>query len=96
MVRLLSPQVSTSGNFSASKGFAIVSIIIVIALVISLVIGGVYFLISKGTIKNPLQKSSSLGEQIYKQQNPLGDKAPETNPFAKINPFKGVYKNPFE
>lgn len=75
--------------------------IALILLIILLVLAGVvFFLISKGTIKNPLQKSSpnsNLGSQIFdKTQNPLEDKIPETNPFAKLNPFKGVYKNPFE
>lgn len=51
-------------------------------------------------IKNPLQSSFSnadLGSQIFqKVQNSSDEGAPDTNPFAKANPFKGVYKNPFE
>ncbi|MDP3973765.1 MAG: hypothetical protein Q8P92_02945 [Candidatus Daviesbacteria bacterium] len=75
--------------------------IALILLIILLVLAGVvFFLISKGIVKNPLQNSSpnsSLGAQIFeKTQNPIQDKIPETNPFAKVNPFKGVYKNPFE
>ena len=73
-------------------------------IILLLVIAGVvFFLISKGIVKNPLQTlstkpvSQSLGGQIFnKAQNPIQDKIPETNPFAKINPFKGVYKNPFQ
>ncbi len=69
-------------------------------IVLLVLAGGVFFLISKGIVKNPLQKSSpnsSLGSQIFeKTQNPIQDKIPETNPFSKVNPFKGVYKNPFE
>lgn len=38
-----------------------------------------------------------LGSQLFKAtQKPISDKIPETNPFAKVNPFKGVYKNPFQ
>ena len=73
---------------------------IIIVLVLILVGIGAYFLISSGKVSNPLTKKTqktSLGEQIYnKVKNPLEDKLPETNPFAKVNPFKGVYKNPFE
>ncbi len=74
-----------------------IGIIIVLVLILA---GGAYFLISTGKIANPLTKktqNTSLGEQIYtKTKNPLEDKIPETNPFARVNPFKGVYKNPFE
>ena len=74
--------------------------LIPLIIIILVAAGVVFFLIFKGVIKNPLQSSSSnsnLGGQIFeKTQNPLEDKIPETNPFAKVNPFKGVYKNPFE
>lgn len=72
--------------------------IALVSLIALLVLAGVvFFLISKGIIPNPLQKSSSLGGQIFNQvQNESQGETPETNPFAKINPFKGVYKNPFE
>lgn len=72
---------------------------IIIVLVLILAGGGVYFLINSGKIPGAGKKAqiTSLGEQIYtKTKNPLQDKLPETNPFAKVNPFKGVYKNPFE
>lgn len=77
--------------------------IALIPLIVLLLVAGIaYFLISKGIIKNPLQKSSSdssLGAQIFeKTQNPLEDKIPETNPLAatKSNPFKNIYPNPFD
>lgn len=75
--------------------------IVLISLILLLILaGGAFFLISKGIVKNPLQKSSSntnLGAKIFeKTQNPIQDKIPETNPFSKVNPFKGAYKNPFE
>lgn len=77
--------------------------IALIPLIILLVLAGVaFFLISKGIIKNPLQKSpsnSNLGSQIFeKKQNPLEGKIPETNPFAEVqtNPFKNIYPNPFD
>lgn len=81
----------------SQKGFALVPLIIVLLLIVA---GIGYFLISKGMIKNPLQSSFSnadLGSQIFqKVQNSSDEGAPDTNPFAKANPFKGVYKNPFE
>ncbi|MBI2430603.1 MAG: hypothetical protein HYV39_01145 [Candidatus Levybacteria bacterium] len=71
-----------------------------IAVIIALILilgGGIYVFLNDGKIPGIDKKSqTSLGEQIYNQQNPLGDKAPDANPFSKINPFKGVYKNPFE
>ena len=75
-------------------------IVLIIILILALLGGVAYFLISSGKLSNPLNKNTqttSLGGQIYNQtQNPLKDKIPETNPFSKVNPFKGVYKNPFE
>ncbi|MBI4039280.1 hypothetical protein HY388_00440 [Candidatus Daviesbacteria bacterium] len=76
--------------------------IVLVSLIIFLLVlvGAVFILVFKGIIKNPLQNSSSnanLGSQIFeKTQNPVQDKIPETNPFTKVNPFKGVYKNPFQ
>lgn len=65
--------------------------------VVALIAGSLYYLVSTGKIPNPLVKKTSLGEQIYSQaKNPLGGKLPATNPFSKVNPFKGVYKNPFD
>lgn len=78
------------------------NIALVSLIVLLLIAGIVYFLSSKGIIKNPLQKSSpnsSLGSQIFKKtQNPLEGKLPETNPFAAVqtNPFKNIYPNPFD
>ncbi|TSC88330.1 MAG: hypothetical protein G01um10147_235 [Microgenomates group bacterium Gr01-1014_7] len=73
---------------------------IVVGILLIIVIGVVYFFVSSGKIPNPLSKKSedpSLGEQIYTQtKNPLEGKLPESNPFSKVNPFKGVYKNPFQ
>lgn len=44
----------------------------------------------------PKTSSNNLGATIYQQtQNPVST-LPETNPFSKVNPFKGVYKNPFD
>ena len=81
----------------SQKGNIVLISLIIIILVVA---GGGFFLVSKGIVKNPLQKSSpnsSLGTQIFeKTQNPIQDKIPQTNPFSKVNPFKGVYKNPFE
>lgn len=77
--------------------------IALIPLIILLIVGGIlFFLISKGIVKNPLSQkpqSSSLGGQIFNEaQNPVSGKIPETNPLGavKINPFKNVYPNPFD
>lgn len=78
---------------SKDKGIAavpllLVAIIIVITIVI--IVLGYWFWREKYTL--------SLGSQIFKQipKDTVSGKLPETNPFAKVNPFKGVYKNPFE
>ena len=69
---------------------ALISLIIILLLAAA----AAFFFISKGKGSSP---NSSLGSQIFqKTQNPLEDKIPQTNPFTKINPFKGVYQNPFE
>lgn len=71
----------------------------VIFILLILLAGGFYLLVSTGKVSNPFNKkpATPLGEQIYTQtQNPIENKIPETNPFTKVNPFKGVYKNPFE
>ncbi len=72
---------------------------IIILLAIILIGVGVYFLKPWEKLNLPfIPKTSSndLGGQIYQQtQNPVS-KLPNTNPFGKLNPFKGVYKNPFQ
>lgn len=77
--------------------------IALLPLIILLIVGGIlFFLISKGIAKNPLSQkgqSASLGGQIFnKAQNPISGKIPETNPLGatKINPFKNIYPNPFD
>lgn len=74
---------------------------IIILAIMLIGVGVVFFLISKGIIKNPLQTlgGQSLGGQIFsKVQNPISGKIPETNPLSivKINPFKNIYPNPFD
>jgi len=80
---------------SRQKG-SIVPVLLIIIVIIAGVV--VYFVYSKGIIKNPLQKSSSLGGQIFnKVQNPLQGKMPEVDAFqAETNPFKDIYPNPFD
>lgn len=68
-----------------------------IILVVLLVLGGIFVFIAGGKFPNPLsKKGTSLGGQIYSQTQNSKDKLPDSNPFAKVNPFKGVYKNPFQ
>ncbi len=35
-------------------------------------------------------------EKLDAVTNPVGGNVPELNPIEKTNPFKGVYKNPFQ
>ncbi len=57
----------------------------------------VYFLKPWNKLNLPfLSKTPDIGAKIYQRtQNPVS-RLPQTNPFSKVNPFKGVYKNPFE
>lgn len=74
-----------------NRGNISLPIIIVIVIIIILVALGFWFR-QKGNIGK-----QDLGSQLFREpQNPIQDKIPETNPFSKVNPFKGVYKNPFE
>lgn len=83
-MRQKDPPAGEVGNIS-------LPIIIVVVIIIILLALGFWFWQKGFTGKQ------DLGSQIFKEiQNPSGDKIPETNPFAKLNPFKGVYKNPFE
>lgn len=68
--------------------------IVLLVVLVLILVAGVGFWLWKG---KTTFKTSNIGEKIYeKTQNPLKDKLPETNPFDKANPFKGIYKNPFE
>ena len=69
----------------------------IIILIVVLIGAVVYVLKPWNKLNLPfLSKTPDLGAKIYQQsQNPVSN-LPETNPFSKVNPFKGVYKNPFE
>ncbi len=75
------------------RGFNWISILLIVALIGA----AVYFLKPWNNLNLPfLSKTPDIGAKIYQQtQNPVSN-LPETNPFSKVNPFKGVYKNPFE
>lgn len=47
---------------------------------------------------NQEDKSNEVNAVIFnKAVNPLEETLPKTNPFeARLNPFEGVYKNPFD
>ena len=73
---------------------------IVIA-ILALAIGG--FLIwkygfRKATPARSVEEAATAGvlPNINPIANPVGDKLPELNPVEKANPFKDIYKNPFE
>lgn len=73
-------------------GFSWVIVLIVVA------IGAIIYVLKPWNKLNLpfLSKTPDLGAKIYQQtQNPVS-RLPQTNPFSKVNPFKGVYKNPFE
>lgn len=40
--------------------------------------------------------SVDFNSKIEELANPVGDKLPDLNPVGKTNPFKNLYKNPFE
>ena len=84
-------------SLTSQKG----NIALILLITLLVLAGVVFFLISKGIIKNPLQKSptnANLGGQIFeKTQNPLQGKMPEVDAFqAETNPFKDIYPNPFD
>lgn len=80
-------------------------IIIAAAVVLGLVVGGYFYWqsISKTPEEKAaeaLQKSieavtGAVLPEITTETNPL-EKSPDINPVSKTNPFKGLYKNPFE
>ena len=77
------------------------SIVIIAAVVLILVIvAGVYFLVinkPKTQVVPPVvPETLDVVSKIDELTNPVGDKLPDLNPVEKINPFKNVYKNPFE
>ncbi len=84
----------------------ILSIILVTALVILIIVGGInlYLWLKKTpqekaavVISESVQKAAAgvLPENIVPSSNPL-EKLPEINPVEKSNPFKDIYRNPFE
>ena len=65
---------------------SVVFLLILVVIVIILVALGFFFW-QKGSFNT---SNKNLGAQLFK------DNIPEPNPFTKVNPFKGVYQNPFE
>lgn len=74
---------------------------IVIA-ILALAIGGFliwkYGLNKKATPVRSVEEAATAGvlPEITPIANPVGGKLPELNPVQKANPFKDIYKNPFE
>ncbi len=74
---------------------------IVIA-ILALAIGGFliwkYGLNKKTTPVRSVEEAATAGvlPAITPIANPVGGKLPELNPVQKANPFKDIYKNPFE
>ncbi|OGZ32736.1 MAG: hypothetical protein A3H02_02020 [Candidatus Niyogibacteria bacterium RIFCSPLOWO2_12_FULL_41_13] len=75
-----------------NKKFLIAAFILVVA---ALAMTAYFILRSKPKIPpKPVEKAKPIIE-INPISNPL-EKKPELNPIEKINPFKDIYKNPFE
>lgn len=74
---------------------------IVIA-ILALAIGGFliwrYGLNKKAVPARSVEEAATAGvlPEITPITNPVGAKLPELNPVQKANPFKDIYKNPFE
>ncbi len=80
-------------------------IIIVAVVVLGLVVGGYFWW--QSVSKTPEEKAAEALQksieavtgatlpEISTETNPL-EKAPDTNPINKTNPFKGLYTNPFK
>ncbi len=52
---------------------------------------------AEDTVLKSIEKTASdTIPNITPQSNPIKEKLPEVNPIEKTNPFKNVYKNPFE
>ena len=79
--------------------------IFIIATVVSVLViaASVYFLVTNKVREQGVQvappvvpETLDVVSKIDELTNPVGDKLPDLNPVEKINPFKDVYKNPFE
>ena len=81
----------------------LISVTLEVVVLILVITAGVYFLvINKSETEVGEQGSLIVPEtldvvsKIEELTNPVGNKLPDLNPVEKINPFKNVYKNPFE
>lgn len=76
------------------------SLIIVVFIVLVLVASAYFYLKENKTKQNKEQESVSnvpgALSDFGSVSNPTGGKLLEINPIEKTNPFKNVYKNPFE
>lgn len=53
--------------------------------------------IPEEAVKQPLSTTTAgTLPEINPQSNPVENKIPEVNPVERANPFKNIYKNPFE
>lgn len=78
--------------------------ITIVVLVVVVLAAGLWYWLKKESSPDSAAEHG-LGAQIFdRAQNPLGEKLPETNPFAAdtnpfdapANPFQAEYKNPFQ
>ena len=75
--------------------------LIIIILIILVLVTSAYFYTQKNKSKQNQEREDvsnipGVLPDFGSVSNPVGDKLPEINPIEKTNPFKNVYKNPFE
>lgn len=74
------------------------TIIIITAVgIVILLVAAYFWLIPRQSVEEPVFSAvSDITPEINPLSNPVGENLPELNPVEKTNPFKDIYKNPFE
>ena len=94
------------GIISSVRGKKTTFIIVGVVSVLAIAVGAYFLVVSKPNPQAPGQESQTASPdvpetldvvaKIQELNNPVGDNLPGLNPVEKTNPFKDVYKNPFE
>lgn len=99
LITKFSKDCYNENDYCMNKNKIITIVVIVVIVVISsLVIFKLKFSITPAPKPLTEEESKSLGEEISDQVNNPAEALPNNNVFenAKVNPYKDVYKNPFE